>query len=200
MPISPDTKNEIQVILQKGVHLPRNYAAFLMKWLAYNSAYNEIETDICGDRNKAVALAERFEHRWNEVEHMARQLVALECIGGKRVPNSYLLKTIDWVKSATHHLREQLSLDANIDPANCQFEGCERAEKRTLCNQTSIQPWDKNNMAALMRLVYQVRCNLVHGDKQLVAQNIQTNRDQELVHLADQIMDHFLRWIVNDNP
>ena len=53
-------------------------------------------------------------------------------------------------------------------------------------------------MAALMRLVYQVRCSLVHGEKRLGRMNYQTNRDRELIRLADEIMTHFLNWINND--
>ncbi len=198
MTLSSDTQNEIQVILQGGINLPPRYASFLLKWSAYNRTYNEIETKIDGDKNKAIARAEKFNHHWNEIEDLARELVSLECIGGKRVQNSDLLQPIPEVKAATHFLREQLGLDAHIDPTNCQFNGCARAEKRNLCNQVPVQPWNKNNMAALMRLVYQVRCSLVHGDKQLGRMNYQTNRDRELVRVADEIMPYFLTWINNE--
>ncbi len=197
MPISPDTQNEIRVILRRGVHFPQHYSSFLLKWLAYNRTYNETET-VNGDRNKAIALAEKFNHHWNDVEDLASELVSLECIGGERVPGMELLKPINWVKSATHYLREQLGLDTHIDPVNCQFVGCVRSEKQDLCNQVSFQLWNKNSMAALMRLVYQVRCSLVHGEKRLGRPDFQTNRDWELVRISDEIMTHFLTWIDND--
>jgi len=193
MPISSDTQNEIHVILREGGNFPPHYASFTMKWLTYNRTYNEIETG--RDREKAIALAERFEHRWSEVENLARALVSLECIGGKRVPTSDLLQPISEVKSATHYLRLQLGLETNIDPANCRFGGCERPEKKNLCNQVAIVPWNKSNIAALMRLVYQVRCSLVHGEKRLGRMNYQTNHDHDLVRFSDEIMTHFLTWI-----
>lgn len=197
MPISPDTQNEIQVILQRGVNLPPRYASFLLKWSAYNRTYNETET-IAGDKNKAVALAGNLNHHWNDIADLAQDLGSIECIGGRRVQSSDLLQPKPEVKAATHFLREQLGLDTQIDPTNCRFNGCARVEKRILCNQVIIDPWNKNNMAALMRLVYQVRCSLVHGEKRLGRMNYQTNRDRELIRLADEIMTHFLNWINND--
>jgi len=196
MLISPDTQNEIQVILRGEVNLPQHYAYFLLKWLAYNRTYNETETG--QDWEKAIALADRFNHRWTEVEDLVRELVSMECIGGERVPGTEFLKPFNWVKSATHYLRKQLELETHIDPINCQFFGCVRAEKKNLCNQVATEPWNRGNMAALMRLVYQVRCSLVHGEKRLGRPDYQTKRDQDLVELSDEIMTHFLTWINND--
>ena len=173
-------------------------------WIGINS-YDAQWGNSCVNANCFYTLSKvtRYtmcQHHWDEIEDLARQIVSLECIGGKSASGTALLKPIDWCKSATHYLREQLGLDQNIDPANCQFKGCARPEKRALCNRVTTQAWNKNEMVALMRLVYQVRCSLVDGEKRLGRKNFQTDRDRELVRLADEIMDHFLIWIINDTP
>jgi len=49
----------------------------------------------------------------------------------------------------------------------------------------------------LLRLVYQVRCNLVHGDKRLMASGFQRERDHRLVELSYEILKIILREIVS---
>ena len=50
-------------------------------------------------------------------------------------------------------------------------------------------------MGALLRLVYQVRCNLIHGDKRFMARGFQGDRDHELVRLSYKILKIILREI-----
>jgi hypothetical protein len=197
MSITQDTSLEIQNLLNGEQYLPAQYGSFLLMWLAFNRAYNDTETDP-QEVNRVMNFARRFEHHWPKIVPFAVELVSLECIGGVHVNGSELMKPKVPVKSATHHLRQTLALDQKIDPTNCQFPGCVRAGKRLLCNQVATEPWTMGNMAALFRLVYQVRCSLMHGEKRLAEQNYQTNRDRELVHLCSQIMDPILHWILDD--
>jgi len=194
MPIAKDTRREIEAVLDEGFRLSTSYQSFLIKWMAFNRAYNDLDLGVNGDREKVLAVGKRLQDHWGEVSDLARQLVSLECIGSERVEGSDLLKPTKWMKSATLYLRERLNLVSPADPRACEFAAC-RAKKRELCNEGS-DPWHEQEMAALLRLVYQVRCNLVHGDKRLAGQDIQTNRDGQLVQISTQIVDRVLELLL----
>ncbi|MFC2054327.1 hypothetical protein ACFLV7_08530 [Chloroflexota bacterium] len=199
MPITQETFQEIQNLLNGNQYLPAEYGSFLLKWLAFNRAYNDLETDRW-ERNRVINFARRFENHWDEIEHLAMEMASLECIGGKRVNSSDILEPDTHIKSATHYLRLIFELDKDIDAANCHFKGCKRIEKIQLCNGIPTYPWDMGKMSALMQLVYQVRCSLVHGEKRLADQNDQIERDRNLVRLSSQIMTPFLHWVLDDIP
>jgi hypothetical protein len=198
MLIADDTRLEIEAILRRDFWLPEEYQAFLVKWLAFNRAYNDLDLGVSRDSEKVLAVGKELQRHWNEMSELATQLVSLECIGGKRVKDSNLLKPDKWVKSATLYLREQLGLLPHADPFVCQFAAC-RPEKQRLCNGVTPEPWDKGEMAALLRLVYQVRCNLVHGDKRLYSQSPQTGRDLELITVSTVILDRVLAIILQED-
>jgi hypothetical protein len=191
MPITEETKREIVAVLDWATADPECfqlapvYQIFLVKWMTFNRAYNDLEIDSKQDRSKVLEYAETQEDRWDEVSDLARDLVSLECIGSRRVPGRNLLKPDPYVKGATLYLREQFELEA------CPLAKCRR-EKQCLCAGMSKQEWEMRRVAALLRLVYQVRCNLVHGDKRLFERDPQTNRDRELVRLSTDILDLFL--------
>ena len=199
MPITQDTSQEIQNLLNGDQHLPAQYGSFLLKWLAFNRAYNDTETDR-QEVNRVINFAGRFEHRWVEIKPLAEELVWLECIGGERIAGTDLLRPKRQVKSATHYLRQTLGLDQTIDAANCKFPRCVRDDKRLLCNQVATDPWMIGNMSALICLVYQVRCSLMHGDKRLANEDYQTNRDRHLVHLCSEIITPVLIWVRDEIP
>jgi len=194
-PIAEDTRREIEAVLRQDFLLCPDYQSFLVKWMAFNRAYNDLDLGVNGDRKKVLAVGKKLQDHWNEVYDLAVQLVSLECIGGERVESSELLKPDKWVKSATLYLREQLALRPPGDPRACAFATC-RLEKRRLCDEVESVQWDRREMAALLRLVYQVRCNLVHGDKRLAGQDIQTNRDGQFVQISTQIVDRVLELLL----
>ncbi|MFQ5343220.1 MAG: hypothetical protein ACE5F6_16900, partial [Anaerolineae bacterium] len=171
------------------------YETFLVMWLAFNRAYNDLEEG--RDYEKVLAVGQRLQQRWDEVSGLASLLVSLECIGGEPVGDSRLLQPNEWVKGATLYLREQLDLQSAIDPQTCEFGAC-RPEKRRLCDRVEPKAWDKGEMAALLRLVYQVRCNLIHGDKRLADQDVQTNRDQQLICISRETLDRVLGFLLEE--
>jgi hypothetical protein len=193
MPISEDTRQEIQAVLNPDFRLPDAYQSFVVKWIAFNRAYSDLEQG--QDYEKVLRIGDRLQDHWGEVSDLAEQLVSLECVGGKHVKDSELLKPIEWVKSATLYLREQLDLVQATDPHGCEFADC-RPQKRALCDDVELVPWEKQEMAALLRLVYQVRCNLVHGDKRLGREDIQTRRDYDLVDISTQVLDRVLGMLL----
>lgn len=196
MAISPETLSEIESALRSRGHLPRGYTEFIVKWMAFNRAYNETET-ARQDWEKVSSFAEKNQAHWTELTDLATQLVSIECIGSERVEDSDLVAPNKHVKSATHFLRKQLGIDTEIAPTHCVFAGCERAEKRMICDQVEPYAWEKGELVALLRLVYQVRCNLIHGEKRLMNNNeFQTNRDRQLIRISSEILDHVLNWLI----
>lgn len=195
MPLSPETLLEIKQASHHGGHLPPGYAEFLVKWMAFNRAYNESET-VKGDWKKVASFAEKHQDRWDEVAELAKRLLSIECIGSEYVEDSSLVAPNQSVKSATIFLREKLGLVSETQPTACSFAGCIRKEKQRICNQVNFQPWTSGEVAALLRLVYQVRCNLMHGEKRLYGDNFQTNRDRVLIALSSQILDRVLNWFL----
>jgi hypothetical protein len=181
------------------------YFLFIRKWMAFNRAYSELITTQEkqeNDRDKMLAIAKRLQPHWLEITDLAKQLASMECIGGDETTNpNHLLQPNKWTKSAMLYLREYFNLTQSADPANCQFSAC-RSDKKRLCNAVDIKgalsDWQgRGEMAALLRVVHQVRCNLVHGDKRLAARGAQTRRDSDLIQVSSQILDHVLKWLIN---
>jgi len=196
--LTPETQDEIDGALHARGRLSPLYTAFIIKWMAFNRAYNELENTASGDWAKVASFAERHQDRWPELVPLATELVSLECIGSENVPDSCLVAPHKKVKAATIYLREKLGLAANVLPNHCTFAGCTRDEKRRICNAVDFNPWQKGELVALLCLVYQVRCNLMHGEKRLVNNSdcFQTDRDKQLVLLSRQILDQVLHWLI----
>jgi hypothetical protein len=164
--------------------------------MAFNRAYNELET-VRGDWKKVESFAERHKGHWPKLRGLAAELASLECIGSEPVEDSDLVAPPGAVKVATHFLREHLGLTADIDMHHCVFASCQRDEKRRICDRVNYQPWTGSELSALLRLVYQVLCNLMHGEKRLMNNDeFQTNRDRELIRISSQILDHTLQLVI----
>jgi hypothetical protein len=198
MTLSNETKLQIKIGVQGSEMLPPEYQSFFIKWMAFNSAYNELAKG--GDKQKVLKMGDLLQDKWNEIAAMAGELVSLECVGGEKIPGMGMLAPQAEVKSATLYLREILGLAVYPDPVSCHFLVC-RTEKREVCDQIActaadINSWKGKEFRALLRIIYQVRCNLVHGEKRLSGENFQANRDRELVRLSDEILGRILEWLI----
>lgn len=190
---SAETREELTLFANDHEpEMPRGYTQFAFAWMTFNRIYNENSSDR-NEANRIVNVGDQLEGIWDKVSDLARQLVSLECIGGEKDPSG-ILKPKPEVKTATLHLREAFKLDDGNVIHDCQFHAC-RPEKRAVCNPVAADPWGYSKMGALLRLVYQVRCNLVHGDKRFMARGFQAERDRELVHLSYEILKIILREI-----
>lgn len=104
-----------------------------------------------------------------------------------------------WVKTATIFLRKKLF---NI-PYECD-DIC-RENKQCFCTQITEENYQFTELEALLRIIYQIRCNLFHGDK-LEYSGFQEIRNRELVNLSNQIIKIILNRIIfgfesgEDNP
>ncbi len=191
--LSPETLEEV-VLYKDGISLiiPDEYMHFAVIWSTFNRVYNE-NSDNRIESQRVIDTGNKLDNNWDAVAKLAVELVSLECIGGKKGPSD-ILRPKPEVKSATIFLRDFFNIDASIEEHNCHFAAC-RPEKRLVCNPVGIQPWHDSEIAALLRLIYQVRCNLVHGDKRLNIHGYQLERDHQLVHLSYEIIKIILREI-----
>lgn len=193
--LSTETQEELTLFANDHEpEMPREYMRFAFAWMTFNRIYNENNADPSEPR-RVIGMGDQLEGIWDKVSGLAHTLVSLECIGGERDPSG-ILKPKPEVKSATIYLREYFHIDDGIDSNDCHFHAC-RPEKRAVCNPVASDPWGRSKMGALLRLVYQVRCNLVHGDKRLMASGFQRERDHRLVELSYEILKIILREIVS---
>jgi hypothetical protein len=165
----------------------------MVRWIAFNRAYNELRFDE-EETYRVMGIGDDLRIHWKDITGEARQLVSLECIGGERIPNHSLLRPNRWVKSATLFLRNRLSITPGYphcanDPAFC------RTNKVAICRPIGVEPWERSEMAALLRLVYQIRCNLFHGEGHLSLPDVQTNHDLKLVATSINILNTVFGWL-----
>lgn len=194
MEIDKDTLIELRDALN-DTNLPIEYGKFARKWIAFNRAYNDAFEGQEWERVEAVGDA--LQEHWDDenIQHLASEIVRLECIGGKRLSDHWLLQPKVPVKAATLHLRSYFG-DENA-PNDCVFVAC-RDDKRELCNlvvfsnNSHPEMYTDREFAALLRLVYQVRCNLVHGEKRIGQEDMQTDRDEDLILLSTTILDRVM--------
>jgi hypothetical protein len=192
MALSEQTRLEL-IAIRQGVALPEEYGQFMIHWIAFNRAYNELRSDE-DESNRVLGVGDELRQHWSEIIAPATALVRLECIGGESMPRQTLLRPTRWVKSATIYLREQLKIRPSFPECARDASFC-REHKAAICQPVGVDPWGRSEMAALLRLVYQVRCNLFHGEKRLGVRDIQTNRDKELVTVSIIILNTVFKWL-----
>ena len=112
----------------------------------------------------------------------AANIVGTECVGKGKLtapPDAF-------VKEATLHLRNTLTIDSDKICNKC------RTAKKTACQQIALKNYPFSDMEALIRILYQIRCNLYHGDKTEVRDEFQMARDRELARIGSYIIERLL--------
>jgi hypothetical protein len=135
---------------------PAPYNTFFVQWMLFNSYYSKYR-----DRDKKSVMKFADEHgdtlwKKDRIQSVAKEFSEIECVGegiGGNPPHPE-------VKSATTFLRELLDIDHDRICSNI----C-REEKRLQCSSVKLSSWEGNPASALLRISYQIRCNLFHGDK-----------------------------------
>jgi len=120
--------------------------------------------------------------------------VQLECIGADAVVHETLLRPNRVVKSATIYLRQQLRIKPGYPDCIQTADFCRRS-KTAMCGSVGIETWNRSEMAAVMRIIYQLRCNLFHGERRLALPDVQTNKDRELVATSNDILNAVFGWL-----
>jgi hypothetical protein len=186
MPLTEQTRTELSAI-RNGIDLPVEYTQFMVHWIAFNRAFNELRKD-SEETARVLGVGDDLSSRWREIIPQSRRLVQLECVGSDAVPQEALLRPNRVVKSATNYLRQKLMIRPTYPECMQNANKC-RESKTTMCRSVGIEPWNRSEMAAVMRIIYQLRCNLFHGEKRLALLNVQTNKDLELITIANEILN-----------
>ncbi len=88
--------------------------------------------------------------------------------------------------SATEYLRNELKIDSNI------CDTCRK--KKDICNSDKIKNNEFEKLDAVMRIIYQIRCNLFHGDKSEL-NGPKGERNKHYVRIANEILLKILKSI-----
>ena len=192
MPLTKQTRQEL-IAIREGIELPNAYTQFMVRWIAFNRAFNELRRDP-EEIARVLGIGDDLSDRWKEIIPQSQRLVLLECIGGDAVPQETLLRPNRAVKSATTYLRQKMMIKPGYPECMQKPRFC-RESKTAMCRSVGIEPWQRSEMAAVMRILYQVRCNLFHGEKRLAFPDVQTNKDQELLAVSNEILDVVFAWL-----
>jgi hypothetical protein len=193
MQLTEQTKTELRAI-REGIELPGEYIQFMVRWIAFNRAFNELRSEP-EETARVLAIGDDLHGHWKEIIPQIRRLVALECVGADRLPHQTLLRPNRPVKSATIFLRVRLSIMPGYPECTLNQRFC-RESKISMCRPVDVEPWDRSELTAVLRIIYQVRCNLFHGENQFIVPDIQTNQDRELLATANEILNSIFGWLV----
>lgn len=209
MPISEETREQLESILRREVVDP-SFDEFTRKWEIFNRVYNDLLAAKLGkkgnDRKKVETIAETppFPNFWQDqrLQQSTRQLVELECVGSDPLPHEGLLQPTKEIKSATLYLRDYFGIPINL--TSCDHHYC-RPEKKNICNPiiisgNELNQWQNKEFKALLMIVYQIRCNIIHGDKRFLPHYREYNqyrRDVNLGRISNDIMNEIIRLILN---
>lgn len=164
---------------------PATYNEFFIQWMLFNSYYSKYKV---GDKKGVMKFGkEHGDTMWENgsLTDVARQISEFECVGEGRGENPPQLE----VKSATVFLRTLFSIEHD----RICSEVC-REVKRRECSNLRFGSWTGNPASALLLIVYQVRCNLFHGDKIESTPN-ERERNLFLVKSGIQVLDEVLKHI-----
>ena len=182
-----NVKKTIRDWIERPIKVPENYTEFFIQWTLLNLYYNAKYSDLREEYKKILKFGVCFKFLFNKLkdkEENIKILIKDECIGNGRstsVPS-------DHVKTATIQLREKLGI------AN----GCEncREIKRRECQKIALTDHIYEPFEAILRVIYQIRCNLFHGNK-LVLEGDQFERDRKLINAGNSILEIVLEQLLN---
>jgi len=179
----------IQYWLDGKAHYPPNFTDFFLRWMLFNSFCNKYQV---GDKLGVIAFAqEHGANLWNiqAIQAVANKLATAECVGNganDAPPHSEV-----------KYSQELLQQTVGIDHQKICQNVC-RVNKRTTCLSISSKDFfpPVTPPMALYRIIYQIRCNLFHGDK-VDLDAFQMDRDDFLVSCGTELMDLTLRYTSN---
>lgn len=179
----------IQYWLDGKAHYPPNFTDFFLRWMLFNSYCNKYQA---GDKQGVIEFAkEHGDKVWKvqAVQDIAAKLANIECAGNganDAPPHSEV--------KYSHELLQQIF---GLDHQTICQNMC-RADKRAACLSIGSKDFSPpvTPPMSLYRIIYQVRCNLFHGDK-VDLDAFQMDRDEFLVACGTELMNVTLRYISN---
>jgi hypothetical protein len=164
-----------------SINYPEEYQSLFKYWVLLNLYYNEL-SDEKNEVDRVLSLGRAESYLFGALIDEASEIVRTECVG-----NGKLASAPDaFVKEATLHLRKTLKINSDEICIKC------RPDKKAACQQVTLKNYSFDDMEALIRIVYQIRCNLFHGDKTEVRDKFQMERDRELARLGSRIVQRLL--------
>lgn len=176
-------KETIQEWLNNAGRLPEESDKFFNMWVLLNAYYNEKYTER-EELKRVLHFGRDFEFIFVSLDgEILKGFIVPECIGNGKLtepPDEY-------VKNASEFLKNILRVTYNC-------ERC-RDNKKIRCNQNVIAAnYGFQNFEALIRILYQIRCNLFHGDK-LDDEECQQLRNDEIITKGNNILRTVLEEI-----
>lgn len=149
----------------------------------YNAKYSDLREEYKKISKFGICFKFLFDKLKDKKEYI-RILIEDECVGNGRstsVPS-------DHVKTATIQLREKLGILNSC-------KNCREIKKRE-CQRIALTNHIYEPFEAILRVIYQVRCNLFHGDKLVLVGN-QFERDRGLINASNSILETVLKHLFN---
>jgi len=184
--LAPCAKETIRSWLKLGGY-SEEFRHFFDQWTLLNLYYNECSKE-SKEVDKVLEFGRKYEESFGNVKNYAFDLMKTECVGNGKGD----APPVSWVKTASLQLRKALNIDPNSVCAGC------RKEKRRECEKIKIEQYSFGKMEALMRILYQIRCNLFHGDKTEYKNGAQAKRNRSLVNTSNKILEKILFSIVKN--
>lgn len=147
----------------------------------YNACSDKSGCEPC----RVIDFGKKNESLWSQdIEDYTKTLVSRECVGkGKNdaLPDEF-------VRTATLHLRRELNIIVDV---------CSNCRKINTCDRREISNANFHKLDATMRILYQIRCNLFHGDKPEL-DGYQGDRNKELVGIGDKILTNIFQSLTDN--
>ena len=174
----------IQNYLLNNLDYPDSYKTLFFRWSLINPLYNACSEER-SEVKRILDFGKKYNYLWNKkIEQKTKKLIVEECVGKGRD-----LELDKNVLSATGYLRNELKIETNI----CDI--CRK--KKDICNSNEIKSSEFEKLDAIMRIIYQIRCNLFHGDKNEFYGS-KGERNKRYVRIANEILLEILKRI--DSP
>ncbi|WP_342739909.1 hypothetical protein [Bradyrhizobium sp. B117] len=174
--MQPETKDLVFELMQNADRQRSAFMSFVNIWMAFNgwmAAVTERETD--ADMIRDLSANSRLTHAYAGLMENSRAF--------HRLVSDFAAM---WPILNVRDVRKKLGRDA--------FWRLQRDELTAACDAANVkrQPlaWsadDTPSWEQLLRTIYQVRCNLFHGEK-----SPQNQRDRQLVLKSDRILRTFI--------
>ena len=180
-----DAIETIRIWLKNIKNYPENFKDFFFNWTLLNVLYNAV-SNYDPEYQRVLELGKFYDNLWDDnFNELARTLIKLECVGKGRDENP----PSPYVKQATIQLRNDLGLPNLNLCSNC------RNYKRIRCQSVVPDTHNFKKLEALIRIIYQIRCNLFHGEK-LEDYEPQISRNNTLINLGNKILGHIFNKII----
>lgn len=197
-----ETLEEVKEAIKKALPWPNlqvNCWQFFNYWMMFNYFYNKVADDTPEnerphkDKKKAIYFGGKYGRLFDTLASeneiwldSVSKLLRMDCVAEGRGWQPQKLKPE--VVGATLRLRHLCGIDYACQ--NCIRDECKKTTiDSKACQQ--IESWNK--LQLLLRILYQIRCNLFHGDKF----SPETNpRDKRLVELGSDVLRGILKKAV----